>query len=128
MNVLITENIKIIVETFFQPKHSHPKTDEYFFAYRITIENLSQEPVRLLRRRWFIVNADAGRREVEGEGVVGEQPLINPGKSYQYVSGCGFPQPLGMMFGYYLMQRENDLSAFQVDIPAFTMVAPFRLN
>ncbi len=124
----ITENIEVQVESLYQPQYSKPLEWEFFFAYRITIANLSGFSVKLLRRHWYITDGDGTVREVEGEGVVGEQPLIEPGQSYQYVSGCGFHAELGRMHGSYQMRREIDGYIFDVAIPAFEMVAPAKLN
>ena len=84
----ISEGVTISVETFYQPEYSNPITSEFMFAYRITIENNNSFPVQLLRRHWYIFDSNAEHREVEGEGVIGIQPQINPGEKYQYVSGC----------------------------------------
>lgn len=121
-----TQGIKISVEIFFQPGYA--AKDEYFFAYRITIENKSEHSIKLLRRHWHIYDAVNIWKEVEGEGVVGEQPLIEPGGMHQYVSGCNLQSPAGKMFGTYLMERQNDAFAFTVNIPQFEMIAPFLLN
>ena len=81
----VTAGIKVSVETFFQPTHSNPTQSHYVFAYRITIQNDSEYSIRLKRRHWYIVDSDNARREVEGEGVVGEQPHLAPGETYRYV-------------------------------------------
>lgn len=121
-------DIHISVETFYQPQHARPQRGEHFFAYRITIENRGAYAVQLMRRHWYITDADGERREVEGEGVVGEQPVIEPGEGHQYVSGCGFVTEIGKMEGIYLMRRVADGREFEVDIPPFVMVYPPRLN
>ncbi len=84
----VTEGVKVSVESFYQPDYSNPVNGEYMFAYRVTIENNNTYPVKLLRRHWYIFDSNAAQREVEGEGVVGVQPQINPGDQYQYISGC----------------------------------------
>src|ERR1051325_1260595 len=83
----ISEGVTISVETFYQPEYSNPMNSEFMFAYRITIENNNPFPVQLLRRHWYIFDSNAEHREVEGEGVIGIQPQINPGEKYQDVSG-----------------------------------------
>jgi ApaG protein len=83
----ISEGVNISVETFYQPEYSNPLNVEYMFAYRITLENTNSFPVQLLRRHWYIFDSNAEHREVEGEGVIGIQPVINPGQKFQYVSG-----------------------------------------
>ena len=78
----VTDGVSITVETFYQPSQSNPLSSEYLFAYRITIENLSTMPVKLLRRHWHIIDSNGSYREVEGDGVVGQQPVIEPDGSY----------------------------------------------
>lgn len=124
----VTAGVKVMVETFFQPTHSNPGQSHFVFAYRITIENDSDYTIRLRRRHWYIVDSDNARREVEGEGVVGEQPLIAPGESYKYVSGCNLNTEIGKMFGTYLMERQLDKQLFYVKIPEFKMIVPSKLN
>jgi len=124
----VTAGICVSVETFFQPSHSNPSQSHYVFAYRITIKNDSENAVRLKRRHWYIIDSDNSRREVEGEGVVGEQPYIAPGESYRYVSGCNLNTEIGKMFGTYLMERQLDKKLFFVKIPEFKMVVPCKLN
>lgn len=124
----VTAGIKVSVETFYQPTHSNPAQSHYVFAYRITIRNESGHAIRLKRRHWYIVDSDSSRREVEGEGVVGEQPYILPGDTYRYVSGCNLNTEIGKMFGTYLMERESDSKLFFVKIPEFRMVVPCKLN
>ena len=124
----VTAGVRVMVETFFQPTHSNPGQSHFVFAYRITIENDSDYTIRLRRRHWYIVDSDNARREVEGEGVVGEQPLIAPGESYKYVSGCNLNTEIGKMFGTYLMERQLDKQLFYVKIPEFKMIVPSKLN
>lgn len=123
-----THNITISVETFYQPSHSDPINSEYMFAYRITIFNESDFPVQLLRRHWYIWDANNHIEEVEGEGVIGEQPIIAPGMHHQYVSGCHLNTPIGKMHGKYLMTRTSDRKQFYVNIPEFMMTAPQIMN
>ena len=100
----------------------------YVFTYRISIENNSQHTVQLLRRHWYIHDANTLVREVEGEGVVGQQPVLEAGESHEYVSGCNLKSGMGKMYGNYLMERVIDGKKFKVKIPEFTMFAPFKLN
>jgi ApaG protein len=116
----ITQGVKVTVETEYQPSYSSPSQYHYVFTYRITIQ--------LKRRRWNIYDAGFLPREVEGEGVVGQQPVLEPGESHTYVSGCNLKSGIGKMVGTYLMERVVDGAAFTVNIPEFTMVAPMRLN
>ena len=124
----ISEGVTISVETFYQPEYSNPITSEFMFAYRITIENNNSFPVQLLRRHWYIFDSNAEHREVEGEGVVGEQPYVAPGETYRYVSGCNLNTEIGKMYGTYLMERQLDKKLFFVKIPEFRMVVPSKLN
>jgi ApaG protein len=124
----ITKGVRVSVETEYQPAYSSPSQYHFVFTYRITIENQGENTVQLLRRRWYISDAGYQTREVEGEGVVGQQPVLEPGQSHQYVSGCNLKSGIGKMFGTYLMERLVDGTRFQVAIPEFVMVAPFRLN
>ena len=124
----ISEGIEVNVETFYQPDYSNPLSGEFMFAYRITIENRNSFPVKLIRRHWYIFDSNGQTREVEGEGVVGVQPLLNPGEKYQYVSGCNLRSEMGKMHGTYLMEKVNTSKTFEVNIPAFEMVVPFKYN
>jgi len=124
----ITEGISISVETFYQPDYSNPLAGEFMFAYRILIENGNSFPIRLLRRHWYIVDSNGGKREVEGEGVVGVQPILGPGETYQYVSGSNLRTEIGKMFGTYAMENQNNKKLFEVRIPEFQMVVPFKMN
>lgn len=128
MTTKITEGIKISVETFYQDEYSQPLNNEFMFAYRITIENQSEQTIKLLRRHWYVFDSNGTTREVEGEGVVGLQPVIEPGKTHQYVSGSHLKTEIGRMHGTYLMERMNDGRQFKVKIPEFPLIAPFKLN
>jgi ApaG protein len=124
----ITEGVDVSVETFYQPEYSNPVNSEYMFAYRITIINNNRFPVKLMRRHWFIFDSNGEHREVEGEGVVGVQPQINPGDTYQYVSGCNLKTEMGKMFGTYQMENIASRKPFEVSIPVFEMIVPFKMN
>ncbi|HEU4553305.1 ApaG protein [Chitinophaga rupis] len=124
----VTEGITISVETFYQPDYSNPVGSEYMFAYRITIENNNTFPIKLLRRHWYIIDSNGTHREVEGEGVVGVQPLLAPSESYQYVSGSNLRTEIGKMYGTYQMENQLNKKLFEVKIPEFQMVVPFKLN
>jgi ApaG protein len=123
-----TQGIKVTVETEYQPDYSSPRQFHFVFTYRVNIENMSDFSIQLLRRHWYIHDASYNTREVEGEGVVGVQPVIEPGQSHQYVSGCNLKSGLGKMFGTYLMEKVVDGKRFEVTIPAFHLVVPFKLN
>ena len=124
----ISGGVKISVDTYYQPEYSNPLNNEFMFAYRITIENNNSFQVKLLRRHWFIFDSNGDSREVEGEGVVGVQPVIAPGNSYQYVSGCNLRTEMGRMHGTYQMENLNNKKFFEVNIPAFEMFVPFKNN
>jgi ApaG protein len=128
MVTAITEGIKISVETMYQEEYSNPSKDQFMFAYRIEIENLSDYTIQLKRRQWYIFDSNGTEREVEGEGVVGQQPIIEPGNSHSYVSGCQLSTEIGSMKGYYSMSRIAMDTDFIVDIPEFQLIAPYRLN
>jgi ApaG protein len=98
------------------------------FSYHIKIVNESGEAVKLMRRRWEITDAYAHLRIVEGNGVVGEQPLIFPGASFEYVSFCILRTPIGKMVGRYEMLKASNSSILKVYIPEFQLVAPFIMN
>ncbi|MDY0905230.1 Co2+/Mg2+ efflux protein ApaG [Pedobacter sp. CFBP9032] len=128
MVTAITDGVKVSVETIYQPEYSNPANEHFMFAYRVEIANLSDYAVQLLRRQWFIFDSNSSRREVEGEGVVGLQPIIQPGETHVYVSGCNLKTDMGCMKGKYLMKRTMDDLEFDVDIPEFSLVAPYKLN
>lgn len=128
METAITKGIKISVETMYQPEYSRKDVQKHVFAYRITIENMNDFPVKLLRRHWHIFDSNGTFREVEGEGVIGVQPLLNSGETHQYVSGCSLDSDMGKMHGTYLMNNEETGVKFRVSIPVFQMITPFRLN
>ena len=124
----ITEGIKVTVETEYQPSYSSPSQYHYVFTYRITIENGGDFTIQLMRRCWHIYDAGFISREVEGEGVVGVQPILTPGERYQYVSGCNLRSEMGRMSGTYQMENVDTKHFFDVDIPAFEMIVPFKNN
>ncbi|MFA6261211.1 MAG: Co2+/Mg2+ efflux protein ApaG [Bacteroidia bacterium] len=128
MPVAITNDIRITVETAYQNNAQNSFDGQHLFAYRIRIENHSGSPVRLLRRHWFISDIQYGNYEVEGEGVVGLQPLIEPGHEHVYVSACSLKSEFGLMHGIYVMERKPDGLLFEVIIPEFRMIVPYRLN
>jgi ApaG protein len=128
MVTAITQGVKISVETIYQDDHSNPANEHFMFAYRIEVENLSDYAIQLMRRQWFIFDSNGTVREVEGEGVVGIQPVIESGKSYSYVSGCNLKTDMGSMKGRYTMLRLVDETNFDVDIPEFELIVPYRLN
>ena len=123
-----TEGVNIMVETAFQPDRSNPLNSEYLFAYRITIENLTQHPVKLHSRHWHIIDSNGSHREVEGDGVVGQQPVITPGDSYQYTSAANLHSDMGKMYGTYLVENLFNKKKIVVAIPEFQLIAPAKMN
>jgi ApaG protein len=128
MVIKITDGVKVSVETTYQPEYSNPANEHFMFAYKVMIENLSDYSVQLLSRHWNIFDSNGTKREVEGEGVVGLQPIIEPGQFHEYVSGCNLKTDMGTMQGTYQMKRLVDNDLFDVRIPEFNLVAPFKLN
>lgn len=118
-----TRNIEIEVEPFYLEDRSDPDDGRYVWAYRVTIANNSDQPVQLIARYWRITDAAGRVEEVRGPGVVGEQPELNPGDSFQYTSGCPLRTPSGFMVGSYTMRKEGG-ELFEVDIPAFALDLP----
>jgi ApaG protein len=119
----VTHNIEVIVEPIYLEEQSDPTEDRYVWAYRVTIANRSDALVQLLSRYWRITDGMGRVEEVRGPGVVGEQPRLNPGDSYQYMSGCPLPTPSGIMVGSYTM-RKGGGETFEIDIPAFSLDLP----
>lgn len=124
----ISEGVKVSVETFYQEEYSNPYLGDFMFAYRITIENHNNFPVQLLSRHWYIFDSKAENREVQGDGVVGMQPVIDSDSSYQYMSGCNLKSDMGKMHGTYFMENCFNKKRFKIRVPIFEMIAPFRLN
>nr|WP_218625241.1 Co2+/Mg2+ efflux protein ApaG [Sphingomonas sp. dw_22] len=118
-----TRGVVVRVSVSYLPEQSEPQRGRWFWAYHIRIENEGPHTVQLLTRHWIITDGRGARHSVEGEGVVGEQPMIEPGGSFDYVSGCPLSTPTGSMQGSYHMIGE-DGSAFDVAIPKFTLIAP----
>ena len=127
--------VGVHVVTTYLPSHSRPEDEQYTFAYTITISNGADLPVQLLSRHWVITDADNQVQEVRGDGVVGEQPIIEPHKSFRYTSGATLTTPVGCMEGsYFMVVREpmeidpRDLPTFEVPIAPFTLHTPTALN
>ncbi|KQN01607.1 Co2+/Mg2+ efflux protein ApaG [Sphingomonas sp. Leaf230] len=126
-NAATTDGVTVRVSVSYLPEQSEPERDRWFWAYHIRLENEGTETVQLLTRHWVITDGRGARHSVEGEGVVGEQPVIEPGASFDYVSGCPLATPSGAMQGSYQMVRE-DGAVFAVEIPRFSLFAPAVLN
>ncbi len=124
----ITDGVKVSIETLYQQEYSNPANEHFMFAYKVNIENMTDYAVQLMRRHWSIFDSNGTHREVEGEGVVGLQPVIEPGNQHEYVSGCNLKTEMGTMKGEYQMLRLLDNHQFDVQIPEFQLVAPYKLN
>ncbi len=118
-----THDIEVSVEPFFIEDRSAPEEGRWFWAYRVTIANQSERQVKLITRYWRIVDGLGRVEEVRGPGVVGEQPELAPGDSYQYMSGCPLTTPSGIMQGHYTM-TDGRGDTFEVEIPAFSLDLP----
>jgi len=119
--------IKVSVETFYIEAQSEPEKEKFLFAYTITVKNHSLCSAKLLSRFWLITDANGKEVEVEGEGVVGEQPSISPGESYTYTSGAQLDTPVGTMQGYYKMRNEFG-TEFEAPIDVFRLSTPNILH
>ena len=118
-----TRDIEVSVEPSYLATKSSPDSSQYFWAYRVIIENKGLETVHLLSRHWMITNARGELTEVKGPGVVGEQPVLKPGESFEYTSGAPLNTPSGMMGGAYQMETESG-ERFDIEIPTFSLDIP----
>ena len=125
MYTATTRNITVRVQPQFLAEQSDPVSDQYVWLYTIKIENGGTDAVQLLNRHWTITNAVGHVEEVQGPGVIGEQPVLQPGDSFQYTSGCPLRTPSGMMVGTYEMVGPGD-ERFDIDIPAFSLDSPHQ--
>jgi ApaG protein len=123
MSDTTTRGIRVQVESFYDPVQSSPRDGYYFFAYQVTISNLGTGPVQLLSRQWIITDANGEVQTVEGPGVVGEQPSIASGDSFEYMSFCPLPTSFGTMHGSYRMIGEDGLG-FDAEIAPFSLAVP----
>jgi ApaG protein len=120
-------NFRIQVATNYISEQSEPESGRYVFAYTITIANTGEMPARLMSRHWIITDANGKVKEVSGDGVVGEQPHLNPGEEFRYSSGAVLETPVGAMQGLYRMQADNGVS-FDAPIAPFTLAVPGVLH
>jgi ApaG protein len=120
-----TQDISVSVNPEFLPEQSAPEESYYFWAYTIEIRNKSSHRVRLRSRHWQITDTRGHTEEVRGPGVVGQTPILEPGESFRYTSGCPLRTPSGIMVGSYQMTREDSGAMFSVAIPAFSLDSPF---
>ena len=124
----ITSNIKISVITSYEGTYYKAYQMLYAFSYQITIENLSSDVVQLQTRHWNIFDSLNETETVEGEGVVGQTPIIVPGEKYMYSSGCMLKGAVGAMNGFYTLANFSNNTFFKVQIPTFKLVVPFAIN
>jgi ApaG protein len=121
----VTRQISVTVVPTYLDDQSVPEDGRFFWAYRVVIENRGRERVQLLSRHWRIINARGEVQEARGPGVVGEQPRLEPGESFEYTSGAPLTTPSGIMSGSYQMQNEHG-ETFDVEIPAFSLDSPYQ--
>ncbi len=119
-----THDVRVTVRSFFLDDQSQPDEGRFVWAYRISIENLGREAVQLLRRTWSITDARGRAQRVHGEGVVGQQPVLEPGEAFEYTSGTPLDTPSGFMVGWYHMVMAGSGEPFDVAIPAFSLDSP----
>lgn len=120
-----TRDITVTVEPHYLDQQSRPDENHYVWAYSIEISNGGQQDVQLLNRHWTITDGRGQVQEVQGPGVVGEQPVLHPGDSFTYTSGCPLPTPSGIMVGRYEMQGPEG-ERFWIDVPAFSLDSPYQ--
>lgn len=120
-----TENIRVTVQPVYLEQQSNPEDGQYVWAYQVTIENLGDRTVQLRNRYWSITDAVGRTQIVQGPGVVGEQPILEPGDRFEYTSGCPLSTPSGIMVGHYEMAGP-DGAFFKVRIPAFSLDSPHQ--
>ena len=128
MQTHTTHGVRISVEHQYQPAHSEPQRKHYLHVYDISIENRNDFPVQLLRRHWVIIEDSGVRNEVIGDGVIGVQPVIQPGGIHAYSSYCVLTSEIGRMHGTYVMKREDTGEEFDVEIPVFVLALPAKMN
>jgi ApaG protein len=122
-----TRGVRIQVKSAYLPDRSSPEEGRYFFAYRIRISNVGEETVQLISREWIITDSDGDVETVRGPGVVGEQPVLDPGQSFEYTSFCPLGTPIGSMHGSYQMVAAGGRT-FDATIAPFSLAVPSALN
>ena len=123
----VTQGVRVEVSARYSPEHSEPQSSRWFFLYTVLIANESEREVQLINRSWTIVDGTGKTQEVHGAGVVGKQPRLEPGESFEYTSGCPMATPFGSMHGSYEMQR-GDGSRFEAEIGLFELRQPNALH
>jgi ApaG protein len=123
----VTEGIRVAVRVRYSEEHSDAQNGQWFFLYTIRISNEADETVQLLTRHWTIVDGTGHVEDVQGPGVVGETPVINPGEAFEYTSGCPLTTPFGSMTGSYEMTRGDGIR-FEVEVPIFELRQPAAIH
>lgn len=125
---IITNDIQVSVSTQYKPSYSNPLEQKYFHCYEVTITNHNDFPVQLQTRKWLIKESSGKKTIVNGEGVVGKTPILYPGESFEYISGCLLESPVGKMEGHYQFIRLDSEEEFYSTIPSFKLISPTILN
>ena len=120
-------DIQVTVKSYYIKEQSDPDNDLYVFAYTVNIHNAGSVAAKLISRHWIITDADGNEQEVKGDGVIGEQPYLSPGDSFEYSSGTHMDTPVGSMYGSYQMQADDGIN-FDAEIPPFTLALPTALH
>jgi ApaG protein len=123
----VTRGVRVQVQAEYSAAHSHPQQSRWFFLYTVVITNQGQETVQLVTRHWIITDATGHVEEVRGPGVVGQQPVLEPGQSFEYTSGCPLSSPYGSMKGSYQMITA-DGQEFDADVGEFILQAPYTVH
>jgi ApaG protein len=119
-----TRNVRVSVQAKYDPSRSNPQQSQWFFLYTVKISNEGQDTVQLISRHWIITDGMEHVEEVRGPGVVGNQPVLKPGQSFEYTSGCPLTTPFGLMHGTYQMVNQGD-EKFDIEIAPFTLTEPY---
>ena len=128
MSETVTRGIRVVARSEYHAERSSPREGQYFFSYRIRIENLGEETAQLLSRLWIITDDRGEVQRVEGPGVVGETPVLRPGESFEYSSFCPLATPVGTMEGHYVMEVAGSGERFEARIDPFTLAVPGAVN
>lgn len=123
----LTRGVRVAVRSEFSPEKSEPSRNEWFFLYTVTISNEGPETVQLLTRHWLITDGTGRIEEVRGPGVVGKQPTLRPGESFEYTSGCPLSTPFGVMEGTYQMVTQSG-DRFDAKVAPFTLSEPYTVH
>jgi ApaG protein len=124
----LSNGIRISTRVKFKEEYSEPDKNYFVFFYRITVENFNDFEVQLVRRHWDIFDSNGIKTVVEGEGVVGEKPILAPGELFSYESACNLESGIGRMAGHYEFMRTENGELFQAEIPDFVLEVPYMLN